>query len=126
MNAKPVINFLKRRTIKFLFEMYEKDILNKIPYPQAQSLARKWHDNLKRLVELMIDKNPNDKEQFEKWWRSERKELVAEGVEVIEDSLEVIFDDIQDADDVIALIRIKLEEQKEAREAQKAYEASIA
>jgi len=126
MNAKPVINFLKRRTIKFLFDMYEKDILNKIPYPQAQLLARKWHDNLKRLVELMIDKNPNDKEQFEKWWKVERKELVAEGVEVIEDSLEVIFDDIQDADDVIALIRIKLEEQKEARQMKRAYEASIA
>jgi len=74
----------------------------------------------------MIDKNPNDKEQFEKWWKVERKELVAEGVEVIEDSLEVIFDDIQDADDVIALIRIKLEEQKEARQMKRAYEASIA
>lgn len=93
--------------------LLEKELLSKITYEPARIAVAKLHDEYKAIKDIVTDKDPDDKAQIAAWWEANKEELTADTIEGVMASIQYLIKNGVDAQQVIDLFQIKLQEQKD-------------
>lgn len=109
-------SLFKKATIRFVFSILEKELLQKINFEPARLFVQKLHDDYAKIKEILLDNDPNDQEQLKWFWQENQDELVGDTIEGVIAAVQHLIVNKDDAQQVIDLLNVKLLEQKEEGE----------
>ena len=93
----------KKTIINVALKVLDKFVVSKLTYEPARAYIQTLYDDIKQVVDLLTDKNPNDKEQLAEFWEENRAELVGDTLGA---AVKIIAKEVKDPDVAAALIEM--------------------
>lgn len=68
----------KKGLIRFIKKRLQKHIVDVIPDSEARLYVQNLWNRLKSVIDILTDKDPNNKAQFKAWFKSEQGKIINE------------------------------------------------
>lgn len=86
----------KKALISLAIRVLKKHLITRIQYLPVQRYLQSIVDKLERIIEIITDKDPDNKAQFEQFWQEERSSIFRNTLEA---ASEVILLEVKDKED---------------------------
>lgn len=105
----------KKALIHLAIRVLKKHLITRIEYLPVQKYLQAIVDKLEKLIDIITDKDPNNKAQFQQFWEEEKVSIFKETLEAASD---VILAEVPDKEDaqLISSLLLTLIEEHEAEE----------
>jgi hypothetical protein len=75
-----MLQSIKRIVVKFALRVLKTEVLDEIKYEPVQAVVASTHVRLTKVADIVLDNEPNNKAQFEVFWKQEKKPLALDAI----------------------------------------------
>lgn len=86
----------KKGLIKIALRILDKHVIQRIKYEPLREYVAAQLSKLERIIEILTDKDPDNKTQFAEFWQTQRDSVFRDTIEA---AAEIIVSEVKDKED---------------------------